>query len=243
VENIEKKIIVACITLLIILISWSIFYCDDEKTGVVKIISITYDPQNPVPGDEITVTAVIENSSLTDIQISLYFGTGVNPSGYMPRKGDNTFEYTLGPYENGTEVWFMVVATGYNDSFVISDEYTIQIGELERSNTTSLSISNVTHSPQQPTQKNTSVKVSAKISSNVNITRMGLEYMKFYPHGSGGGSGGTSGSKNDTFEGEINLEGFDGEGHEKGTRVFFRVIAQDETGNTAVSQTHSFTIS
>jgi len=91
-------------------------------------------------------------------------------------------------------------------------------------------------------QKNTSVKVSAKITSNVNITRMGLEYMKFYPHGSGGGSGGTSGSKNDTFEGEINLEGFDGEGHEKGTRVFFRVIAQDETGNTAVSQTHSFTI-
>lgn len=245
VDHPNKKTIVVSLSLLIILVSFSTGYFDDdkEKKGVVKIISVSYEPQNPMPGDTITITAIVENSSLIHIQISPYFGTGAGSSGYMPRVKDKTYESTVGPYENGTELWFMLAATGYNGTFVISEEYTIQIGELERSNKTTLSISNVSYSPQQPTINNTSVTVSAKITSNVNLTEIGREYMKFYPYGSGGGGGSTSRIFNDVFEDEITLKGFDGEGPQKGTVVFFRVVAQDESGNTAVTRTHNFTIS
>jgi len=217
----------------------------EDDRGMVKITDVRVEPQDPEPGENITVTATIENCSLAHIQVGNYFGSGGGPSGYLPKVGKNIYESGIGSFENGTELWIMIGATGWNNSFVVSQEITMYVGQVERSNITSLSIANVSYSPLQPTIENDSVMVTANITSNKTISRMGLEHIRFFPQGSGGGGGSGSGpGLNQTnFEQEISFRGaFDSKWDEESI-VFFRVWANDDSGNTVVSLTRSFSLS
>ena len=219
----------------------------EENRGTVTIIDVNVDPQDPEPGENITVKATIVNCSLAHIQVGSYFGTGGGPSGYMPEVRDNEYESTIGSFENGTELWIMIGATGWNNTLVVSQEIIIHVGEVKRSNITSLSIINVSFSPQSPTIVNDSVLVTANITSNTTISRRGLEHIRFFPKGSGGGGGSGSGSgpgaNESSFEQEIPFHGaFDSTWDEESI-VFFRVWAKDDSGNTAVTNSITFSLS
>lgn len=215
----------------------------------VKIISVTHEPQNPLPGENITVTVIVENSTGCNIRYSSFFASGgaggSQGKSTMFHVDVKTYEFEIGQFyfSNGTEVWYMVSATGYDGTLVISDEYTIQIGYVERSNITSLSISNISYTPQIPTTDDTTIIILADITSNTTLSEMEMAHMTFHPSGVGGtGSGTMMLESGNTYKCSINIMGFDG-GFPKGTKVFFKVVAQDDSGNTAVSPTVSFIIS
>ena len=224
--------IVSCVYL-----SWPVRITEGGAGGMVKIVNVTYEPQNPLSGEKITFTITVENCSWCPphIHYNSYFAGGASGGGSIPTQvDDNEYSYEIGPFPNGTEVWCMIAATGSDGSFVISDEYIIQIGVVERSNTTSLTIFDVSH--------DASGTVEADVASNVTVSSVEMKYMYFYSYGSGGGGGSMHLKSGNTYEGWIHLSGFDGE-LPKGTKVFYKIMAQDESNNTAVSPTFSFTVS
>lgn len=212
----------------------------DESIG--KIISVTQDPENPKTGDEIIITAIVENCTGCGFSYESYFAGGSSLRTDMEKVGDGRYEIKIGPFDNGTEIWYIIDTVGYDDSIVVSDSFIIQIGEIERSNITSLNISNIHRSPQSPTTKDTIITVSADVTSNVTRSYVWFGYMYFFLDGDESGSSGGGGcmgyKSGDTYEDDIHL--WDGN---KGTRVFYKIAAQDESGNTAVSPTFSFVIS
>lgn len=203
----------------------------------LKIISVTHKPENPQPGDWVTIRVVAEGCSGCDINSHSYFGTGPTPCGTMENVGAETYEYEIGPFDEGTEVWYMVSATSYGGSFVVSDSFIIQIGEIERSNITTISISNVHQFPEKPTTKGDVVTVSADITSNKSLIDIWFGEMFFYPNGCGGGGGMMFYESGNTFTGKIYVGDSD-----KGTKFFYKIAAQDESGNTVVLETVSFTL-
>ena len=242
----NKKIIVVLASLFIIValvLVWGF-----TPTGEIEILSVSHTPKNPQPGDEITILAEINGGSpflgaSASCEYSSYFGTGVSGGGSMRSIGDNRYSYTLhSSYIRGSEIWYMIHA---GDE--ISESYTIQVGHVERSNISTLSITNVTQDPENPTTETNSVIVTADVSSNVNITEVERMYSIFFPHGSAGGSGGVGHSIDDTYSFSISLGGMFSSSsgdkyYPKGSKVFYRIAAKDELGNTAVTPTYSFTI-
>lgn len=214
----------------------------DEVSENVEIVSVTHEPKNPLPGEEITIRAVIENGTLfnTKLQYNSYFGNGSLSYGKPLRiENESTFIWNIGSYTNSTEIWYIISVTDKNRDITFSEEKTIQVGHHIRSNITSLTISNVSFTPENPTTKDSSVTVSANITSNVTMSYSGLEHMKFYPYGSGSGGSGGGGKNSTDFKEMINFRNE----LSAGTKVLFKVVAQDESGNTAVSPTYSYTIS
>jgi hypothetical protein len=157
----------------------------------------------------------------------------------MNRVNAEKYETTMSqPFSNGTEVWFMVGATGYDSSFAVSEDYILQIGQIERSNISSITISNIHQFPQTPTKEDTVVTVSADITSNITLTDTWFGYKHFTENGSGGGSGIMGHKSGYTFEEEIYISDED-----EGTMIFYKIAAKDASGNTATSPTFNFTIS
>ena len=216
---------------------------EDGREDKVKIINVTHAPENPLPGQKITITAVAENSSECNIQWNSYFTEGKTGGWDMGPIGNGKYVYeTYSGFENGTEVSYRVCAIGSDGTFAVSNEYTIQIGEVERSDITPLTISDVQHSPQHPTKDDMYLTFYADVTSNVSISSVELVSVWFYST-----TGGSIGDKmmeksENTYEYLflINMPGI----HRipKGAMVFYKVVAQDESGNTAVSPIFSFTI-
>ena len=247
----NKKIIAVLVGLFIIValvLVWGL-----TPTDEIKILSVNHKPENPQPGDKITITADITGGSPflgagTSCEYSYYFGAGGGGgSRTMSSVGDNKYTFTLpSTFSEGSEIWYMIHAGNE-----ISDSYTIQVGHVERSNISTLSITNVTQGPENPTTETNSVIVKADIRSNVSITEVKILYKRFYPpHGSGGGSnGGRYSSDDDSYSFNISLtrggmlsSSSEDKHYPKGSKVFYRIAAKDELGNTAVTTTYSFTI-
>lgn len=210
----------------------------EKKERVVKIISVTQNPKNPKAGDEITVTAIVENSSGCSFSHHSYFAYRGGGGWTMTRINDSKYETKLRqPFSNGTEVWYVVTAKGYNRSLIASDVYITQIGEVERSNITTLAITNVHQSPQSPTTNDPIVTVTADITSNITLSYVEFGYWIFYP-GAGSGTGMMDYVSGNTYEYEISLSS-----EYKNTLIYYNIAAQDESGNTAVSPAYSIIIS
>lgn len=129
----------------------------------------------------------------------------------------------------------MVSADRFGGDFTVSESYVIQIGHVERSNITSLNISNINQSPQNVTSKNTEITISAIIKSDVMIMDTWFIYKHFKAGGSGGGMGPFNYKTEDIYEEVLNFEYYD-----DGTKIYYKIAAQDESGNTAVAPTFSF---
>ena len=244
-------LIVSVFAVIVVILVWGFI-----PTGEIKVTDLSISPENPQSGDEITLTAEITGGSPfggagASISYSSYFeggsGSGSRP---MNSVGDN--KYTATFYgSNGTEIWCFIVS-GNN----VLAEYTIQVGHVERSDISSLVITNIKQTPENPTSATTSVEITADITSNVNVTD--VEFMKEIFHASGarsGGGGSMWSSEDDTYSYTIYPYGGglpfgslgDGDGYqnqkfESGTKVYYRIAAKDELGNTAVI-TRNFTIS
>jgi hypothetical protein len=211
------------------------------STGNITLIRLTQTPENPQASDEITITAVITGGSPfggagTSITYISYFGSG-SGSGSKPMEsiGNNKYKATFHG-SNGSEIWCLITS-GNN----ILADHTIQVGHIERSNLTSLAIKNITQTPEKPTSETTSITITAEITSNVNVTE--VEFMKeiiSQSGSSGGGSGGMLKTENNTYSETISPYGFGlSDAHqnrkfESGTTIYYRIAAQDESGNTAV---------
>ena len=245
----NKKIIAVLAGLFIIValvLVWGL-----TPTDEIKILSVRHTPENPQPGDKITITADITGGSpflgaSASCEYSSYFGAGGSGGGSMSSIGNNKYTFTLhSTYSEGSEIWYMI--HGGNE---ISESYTIQVGHVERSNISTLSITNVTQNPENPTTETNSVIVAADISSNVSITKVERTYNIFYPHGSAGGSGGGGYSSDDgSYSFSISLtrggmlsSSSEDKHYPKGSKVFYRIAVKDELGNTAVTPTYSFII-
>ncbi|KAF5433552.1 hypothetical protein C5S35_16110 [Candidatus Methanophagaceae archaeon] len=201
-------------------------------SGDITIINVTQTPENPESGDAITVIAEIAGGSpFLGVSASLYCSGRM--AGTVTSVDKNKYSFTFAyPFEDGTEKWYMIRA---GDK--ISEVYILQVGHVERSNITSLAITDVIQTPEQPATATSSVDISAKVTSNVTISEVTLEHMRFYEHGRGGGYGSMQPDGNATYEDSICTEFY-----ESGTQVFYRISAKDESGNTAVTQVHSFTL-
>jgi hypothetical protein len=216
-------------SLILIIVFFSGCTENETITGDVEIISITRSPEYPNPGDVITITVTVKNCTGVHFNWDAYFTGGPGSQG-MTEMGATEYEAKIGPYDNGTEVWYIVTAEGHDDTYILSDIYEIQIGEVERSDITTLSISNVLQSPPVPTTQDSSVTISADVSSNVNLTNIRLGYLKLGLNGGGSGSMNMDYVSENTYDGII----FMGDINE-GATIIYRIAARDESGNTAVS--------
>jgi hypothetical protein len=227
----NKRKIVSTVAVLVIIAGICIW--GFTPSGDINIINVTQTPENPEPGDTITVIAEIAGGSpFLGVRASLHCSG--RRAGTLTSVDKNKYSFTFAyPFQDDTEKWCMIRA---GDK--MSEVYIIQVGHVERSNITSLAITGVIQTPEQPATATSSVDISAKVTSNVSISEVTLEDMRFYEHGSGGGYGPMRSHGNDTYEDCICTEFY-----ESGTQVFYRISAKDESGNTAVTPVYSFTLS
>ena len=221
------------------------------KSDEIKINSIMYEPQNPVPGENITITVFVENCSSCGLNYKALFKGG-GGTGSMFRINENEYQMEIGPFFNSTEIWFVVSAKSYNGTTIISDDYIVQVGSLERSEITAIEISNISYIPETPTTQNNhfnTIQTIANVTSNSTITDVYMNYMFFYPKSSAGGGGGCtmhylSGNLYSAgiAIGEIPIGDYIGKEVPAGTIVLFKISAQDLSGNTVISSTVSFEI-
>ena len=226
----SKRTIVFIVGVLVIIVGICIW--GFTPSGDINIISVSQAPENPQPGDTITVTAEITGGSpFLGVSASLHYSGRME--GMMTSIDNNKYSFTFPyPFEDGTEKWYIIRA---GDK--ISEVYFLQVGHVERSNITSLAITDVIQTPEKPTTATSSVEISAKVTSNVTISEVTLEHMRFYEHGSGGGGGTMQSHGGDMYEDSIYPTYY-----KSGTQVFYRITAKDESGNTAVTPVYTFTL-
>ena len=226
----SKRTIVSIAAVLVIIVGICIW--GFTPSGDINIISVSQTPENPQPGDTITIIAEISGGS-PFLGVSASLHNSRRMEGLVTSIDNNKYSFTFPyPFEDGTEKWYVIRA---GDK--ISEVYLLQVGHVERSNITSLAITDVIQTPEKPTTATSSVEISAKVTSNVTISEVIVERMRFYEHGSGSGYGTMNSRGNDTYEESIHLQYY-----ESGTQVFYRITAKDESGNTAVTPVYTFTL-
>ena len=246
--NKNKKIIIVLIGLSIIVafvLAWSI-----TSTSEIKILNIYHQPENPKPGDNITIIAEITgSSSLLGISAECiydyFFDEGKPGRGLMTSIDDNLYSFThQSPYTEEAKIWYLIRADN-----TITEIYFIEVGN-EKSNISKLIITNVTQYPKNPTTETYSVQVSADIQSNVSITEFGIMYKIIFPKSPLGASGDNRQSNGEPYTFSIPLimeDPYSSSGNDKhypkGSKVYYAIVAEDKLGNTAVSPIYNFTIS
>jgi len=209
-------------------------------TDEIEIISISHSPEHPQPGDDITFLAEIKGGMPI-------FGGGANlcyhpffdpNKGSISKKsmsslGNNMYSLTTTKnFKNGTEIWYFVKA---GDK--LSEERFIQVGHVERSNITTIEINDVIQSPEKVTTTTNSVKISANVNSNVDISSITLVY--FRPKLYSIGSAHQEGDRRRQFQTTIDpIMGF-----QSGEKIFYKIAAKDASNNTAITPTFNFTVS
>ncbi|UCD92959.1 MAG: hypothetical protein JSV43_03340 [Methanobacteriota archaeon] len=238
---------ILCIAVMIILVETR------PAPSPPQILDVYVSPEHPTSSDEIIVTAhvVSESSSYVSVRIrycSYFDGSGSGGRG-MLSVGNDLYAARLTEhgriFRDGTEVWFVVTASiGYGET-VISESFTFQVGDVLRNGSSGLNILQVAHNPEEPTSED-SVFVTASVYSNAEISHVTLGYMQIRSLGGGGGGGSMRYQSGDNYSGDIRGHGPGGlmeVGFVEGTVILYRVAAKDETGNTAVSNVYTFTIS
>ncbi len=238
----KTKILVAITSVLIFVAVFNTGCFEDDggsqkSSKEVKIINITQDPISPKAGEVITFTAIVENCSECMYGLVRYFAMEGSGGGFRNRINVGKYEKEIGPFPNGTEVWFKICAIGIDGPLNVSKDYIIQIGKIERSNITTLSIMDVHQFPQNPTSKDSWVTIRANVTSNVTLTSVEGGYMKWSRSLSSHGTFSMNPSSGSTFETQFGFI------LKSGTNVYYKIDARDESGNTALSQTFSFVIS
>lgn len=215
------------------------------EMGPAEIVSVTHTPQNPLPGEDITVIIEAKNASDCGLQYLMLFGDMWNYTQLPDNFGSPRCELNIGAFLNGTEVWYVVSVLGTDGKLVLSKNHTVQIGNVERSDITSLSISNVNHIPQNPTMADYLVNVSAEITSNATISYVTMEHVIVsFNMLSGIGSGFMYTHGGNIYSQRIDFyRYFEYLSDLDGAMIIFRIGAKDSSGNTALSEVFSFTVS
>jgi hypothetical protein len=159
------------------------------------------------------------------------FGATFAGGASLQPAGSGTYQTTLGPFPPGTEVWFVVVASTL-DQAVRSDFRVFQVGTVLRGGPSGLQIDSIARTPELP-QSGDSVLVSANITANGNSTDA---FVQAFAIVSGAAVG-------DFSRMNANVTAFSGRLYAyPSALVAYRIVAQDATGNTAVSEAFTFQV-
>jgi hypothetical protein len=218
-------------------------FSDGGQTGSAVIVSVTHTPQNPSPGQTIMITVESKNASDCGVQTLSFFKGGSDDRGFGPSCGSAHWDVNIGSFEDGTIVWYVVSVRGSDGNLVISQNNTIQIGAVESSNITTLKISAVSHYPQTPIVSGGMVNVEAGVSSNATIENVEIRHVIFGNHSGGTGVGSMSTSGGNIYKAHIPFGFFEDVPDFEGITIYYRIAAKDSSGNTALSEVISFTVS
>lgn len=250
VKKSKRMIVIVIVIVVALILAVVAVYLLLSSSRPLRILSVSITPLSPTPNDAIKVTTQVEGGSFFDslhveISYNAYFadsisggggGGGFMSGGFVER----TWE--IGPYPNGTEVWLLVIASTNTQGPVFSENHIIQVGQVLRNGSSGLKIEHVRRSVENPTSLD-DVVVSARITSSVNITRVDVISVQCSRHSSGSGNSNVVDMGNGTYNATIMPIGPGMTvGTEKGTIWFYRVVAIDESGNTAASEIFSFTV-
>ena len=198
----------------------------------LRIDSVSISPDPPSPYAEVTVTVRLSKAA-ANVGLGYIAALGSTFAGgtSMQPAESRTYRTNLGPFANGTEVWFVVTAAT-SDEVASSDFSVFQVGTVLRGGPSGLRIDSIARTPDQP-QPHDSVVVTANITANGNYTEAFVESFVIL-------SGAAVG---DFFR-------MDGYGTDFSGRIYaypsalvaYRIVAQDTTGNTAVSEVFSFQV-
>lgn len=245
VKKSKKMMVLLVVTLVVIALVPILSFI---QTSESMTVNVSHAPENPQPGDEITFIAevsggppFIKTGALCKYStLKSKFGGG----GTMDLTDINKYSYSAKnhPVEDGTEIWYMILAGNQ-----IYDGDIIQVGNVERSNTTSINIGDVEQFPESPSNTN-SVQINANITSNVNISGAWITCFIFYPIDSiylGRSSYGKSMTliNTNTYSYTLFLNPHEPMENEKcpsGTKIFYRIKTEDESGNTDLSKIYNF---
>lgn len=224
----NKRTIVLIVAFLVLIAGiciWGFMPSDD-----IKIIGVSQEPENPQPGDMITVIAEISGGSpFLGVSASLHYTGPLKEM--MTSKDNNKYSFTfLYPVEDRTEKWY-VISAGDKTSEVF------EIGRVKKSNITSLAITDVIQIPEKPTTATSSIEISARVTSNHTISKVTFEDMHFNERGGGSGEGSMMSVGNDIYKDTIFPQYY-----EAGTRIYYRIKAIDESGNIAITPVYTFTL-
>ena len=211
----------------------------------LRIMSVAVSPGRPAAGETLTVLAMIQGGTLlkpasASITFATFFGDGGSGGGSMVPIGDNRYQGQLGPFINGTEVWFVVSAVSGSEGPVISSQMTLDVGTVVRNGPSGIAIAQVTRIPTNPDPLDI-VVVTAQVTSQSTMLQVSFSYMAFYRNGQGSGGGSmikdTSGNwtTGGMFVAPV-MPRF------SGTVFYYRIAAIDGTQNTATSAVYNYTL-
>lgn len=208
-----------------------------QTTGSAKIMTIDIDPTNPAVADRITITATVENTTTCKIEKTTFFSGG-SSGGTMDRVDTTHYNYSfIGSLKNDL-VWCTVIAVDTNGKTAI-DDTVIEVGTINLTQT-AVTISLITKIPQNPTEDDHQIIIGATVMGEHPISSVQLAYVQVIGTASGGSGDTMTNTLLDTYEGTITI-GM-GETAMKGATILYKIVAQDNLGNTAISPTMSFTI-
>ena len=210
----------------------------DTFSGPIRVASVTFGPQNPSPGEEITVRAEVAGALVApldvDLQYAAYFAVVEAGGGPMTPVGNRQYEMTIRGFPDGTEVWFVVAASSPNEGPAVSASFTVDVGTVPRGGASGLRVYDVTHTPTSPAAFE-SVTVEATVTSYARVDQVNIAYMGFCrarpPVGIDPDMIPVAPTRytftiNDTGS----CTGV------PGTVLLYRILAVDDSGNTAVSE-------
>lgn len=155
-----------------------------NMAGPLRVASVAYTPAHAVPGQGVVVTAEVAGPLVgplaATVQYAAYFGTTEGGSVPMASIGQRTYRATLPAFPDGTEVWFVVAVSLGDQSPVISDSYTAEVGTVVRGGPSGLAIDDVSHSPARPNRYEP-ITIDAWLSSRSPVSEVDIAYMAFCP--------------------------------------------------------------
>lgn len=225
------------LTCYIIYLPWKYNVASNTGSSELDSIDITITPEDPKEGELIKIDVEVL-SERCRISYFTFFSDDPSTESKMERVKVGEFTTTIGPFQNGTDIWGIARGFGtFNDDYILK-EFTIQIGTVIRDDTSSLRINNVVQTPETLTSTDKTITMTAQVNSNADIENV---EMKFFAYGSSTFMRlsrlelGT----NNTYSTEVDLTDSD---IAVGDEVYYKIGAKDLSGNTVVTPTTKFTV-
>jgi len=223
----NKHLIVFGIAVLLLIVGLS--GCQEDTKQDVSLVEITdldIDSMYLSPGEYKTVTVTVENCKRCYILKNLLLNQGCN--WYQMNQIDEHHynASNIGALQNDI-VWCVITAIGYSGE-IEEEEFLVEVGQIERSNISSLTISNISHSKEDD-----SARVTADVTSNVTISNVSVATFVVDSDAVSGDCSSIQPMFNiteKTFQPPSFAMG-NGPG-----KIYFKIVAQDESGNIAISE-------
>lgn len=247
-KGVSNTVILVIIVIIAAVAGLSLISGGEEiGSSETKIVSVSNSPEDPQPGENITISCEIQNQPadvLPSFICHSYFrAPRVSTSGTF-LKSDGAYSSTINPFTKAREeISYFVITWDKRGNSILSDEHIIQVGDVKRDNSTSLRITGVDHGPLPAPNSSTELKVSAKVEDNVPIASVwlisalyGRESTKFgkteftYTNMTE-----MTKTPDNNYEGEVTPP-VPEEKWPTGTKIMYKIVGKDYAKNTAVTE-------